>query len=70
MGGCRPCDCDFGGAYSNRWGTGIGTGLGVKYGVREGWGHRWMGGDRDVEIEGTERLGWKAGYPFPEMEGW
>lgn len=73
VGGCRPCACDFGGAYSNRWGTGTGWGGsgnrpggqvwgdgGLRTSV-EGWGQGW--GDRGV-------LGWIEGSPSPEMEGW
>lgn len=37
VGGCRPCACDFGGAYNNRWGTGMeGVGSGDRAGVKHG----------------------------------
>ena len=34
VGGCRPCACDFGGAYNNRWGPAEHP---AGHGDREGW---------------------------------
>lgn len=74
VGGCRPCACDFGGAYNNRWGqaqdlvghgdwgAGVGTGLGAKHGGREGWGHQWRDEDRAEGTDGTQMK--------REGEGW
>lgn len=64
LGGCRPCACDFGGAYNNRWGP-------AQHLEGQGWGREWGQGWETYMGEGEmgTRLGRYGGWDGGRKRG-